>query len=362
MFKLKKSNGLVLVGTVVLLGGTFIVASGATGHHTSKNSDDDGPEITRTIAITASGGTGVSSADLAFTNLLPGTPQTVTLHYKNTGTSSEDVYLVFSNATALSALNSLGQYGQVHLSSTGAGALGGEFDSSNLNDNLAHCGYFSSSGCWPLLKQYEIARNLGPTSTGSFSFGFTFATAYSMQAPAGTTAYWNAYPVSGQTTIVSSDGSGAGLPYELVATQPGITPGQRGTIAQEDPFRATVTSDDSGLGFHDQLQVRGSSGQATFVVTTSNSSLLVSPTGAITTVGGPLLPGAYSVSGTDSDSSSDIGTWSYTLTVTGRTTNCSDNDANGGDAMSSNADHGESTPKGCNDNGGSDQSSSHSGK
>jgi len=362
MLKLKKLNVLVLVGTVVLLGGTFIVASGATGHHSSNHADDDGPEITRTIAITASGGTGSSSTNLAFTGLLPGIPQSVTLNYKNTGTSPEDVYVVFPNSTALSALNYLGQYGQVHLTSTGPGAVGDAFDSSNLNDNLGHCVHFSSSGCWPLLKQYEIARNIGPNSTGSFSFGFTFATAYNKQAPVGTTAYWNAYPVSGQTTVVSSDGSGAGLPYEIVATQPGITPGQIGVITQEDPFGATTTTDHSGHGFHDQLHVKGSSGQVTFVVTSSNSSLQISPTGFITTVGGPLSAGTYSVSGTDSDSSSDIGTWSYTLTVTGRTSNCNDNDADDAHAKSSNADHGGSNPRGCNDNGGPGLSSGHFSK
>lgn len=362
MFKLTKVNGLILAGAVILLGGTFMVVSGATGHKSPHDSDDDGPQITRTIAITPSGGTGTDLTNLTFTGLLPGSPQSVTLHYKNTGTTAEDVYVVFPNATALSALNSLGQYAQIHLLSTGAGAVGDEFDSSNLNDNLAHCVHFSTGGCWPLLKQYEVARAIAPSSTGSFSFSFTFATAYSKQAPAGTTAYWNSYPVSGQTTVLSSDGTGAGLPYDLVATQPGITPGQSGNITQEDPFDKTISTDDSGGGFSDQLQVKGSSGQVTFVVTSPDSHLQVSPTGVITTVGGPLSAGAYSVSGSDSDTSNDVGTWSYTLNVTARSSHCTGGDSDDGHGKSSTSQHGDDDAKGCGANSGSDHGTGHLNK
>ena len=51
----------------------------------------------------------------------------------------------------------------------------------------------------------------------------------STQAPVGSTAYWNTYPVAGQTTTNVADGTGNRLPYEIVATQQGVTPGAVGT-------------------------------------------------------------------------------------------------------------------------------------
>jgi hypothetical protein len=318
VLKHSRSKVLVLIGVVVLVGGSFVAVAAASGHYFHFFHQHGAPppiEITRTISISASGGTGPSMSNLSFTNLLPGAEQIVTVDFHNTGNTDEDVYVVFPNETALSALNSLGQYGAVHLSSAGAGSVGDVFDSTNLNDNHGICGTFSPSGCWPLGNQYEIARSVAPTSGGSFSFGFEFATAYSTQAAAGTTDHWNPYPVHGQTTVVGADGSGAGLPYELVAMQPGITPGQKGKIFQVYPYGATVTAIKSGSSFSDQLAVDGANGPATYVVTSANKFLKVSGTGLVTTVGGPLPVGSYTVSGTVSDTLGDYGTWTNTLVV-----------------------------------------------
>ncbi len=81
----------------------------------------------------------------------------------------------------------------------------------------------------PLPNQLLIASGVNPGGTGSFSFSFNYASKLSKQAPLGTTANWNAYPVAGQTTTNVADGTGDGLPYEIVATQPGVTPGAVGT-------------------------------------------------------------------------------------------------------------------------------------
>jgi hypothetical protein len=177
--------------------------------------------------------------DLAFTNLLPGDPQTVSVAYQNTGLNPEDVWITFPNATALSALNDLGRYGTVHLTSSGYGAVGDVFDSANLNDNSTTCGPFSQSPgqCWPLPAQLQIASNVTPGNGGTFSFSFMYASKLSTQAPG---APWNTYPVpagpysasntNGQFTVNASDGTGAGLPYDIVATQVGILPGAAGTL------------------------------------------------------------------------------------------------------------------------------------
>ncbi|MGP8009065.1 MAG: hypothetical protein ACLPKZ_02255 [Acidimicrobiales bacterium] len=96
-------------------------------------------------------------------------------------------------------------------------------------------------------------------------------------------------------------------------------------LIQIPPTGKTVTVTNSGSSFSDQLAVSGGSGAVTYVVTTSNSHLKVTPSGAITTVGGPLTAGTYTVSGTDSDTYGDTGTWTFTLTVTKGTISCGNN-------------------------------------
>jgi hypothetical protein len=158
--------------------------------------------------------------DLSFNNLLPGVPQTVSQTYQNTGGNPEDVYLVFNNATALSALNNLGTFGEVHIDSSGTEI----FASQNLNDNTTTCPPGSTAGgkppCDAVPGQIELASNVAPGGTGSFSFTFMYASKLTGNGP----GVWNTYPVTGQTTINDADGTGSGLPYQLVAVQVGQTP------------------------------------------------------------------------------------------------------------------------------------------
>ncbi len=101
---------------------------------------------------------------------------------------------------------------------------------------------------------YKIASNLAKGAAGTFHFSFNYASKLSTQPPS--PVAWNSYPLPGyqgkavdyatcvaptpgglggtygdcsnnQTTINPADvpSSGSGLPYEIVATQPGITPG-----------------------------------------------------------------------------------------------------------------------------------------
>ena len=68
-------------------------------HITARSSGNFG-----SIKVTPSGGSGAHSTNFSFENMLPGEPQTATVQFQNTGANSEDVWLVFDNATALSAL------------------------------------------------------------------------------------------------------------------------------------------------------------------------------------------------------------------------------------------------------------------
>lgn len=207
----------VWVATLGAMACLVIVATGATGAYFSDSHNGDITGTIGSIKVTPSGGTGTDGTDFTFANMLPGVPQTVTVNFANSGKNAEDVWLVFNNATALSALNNLGSYGEVHISNGHA-----LFDSANLNDNRTSCGPFAPTGCWPLPQQIQVASNLQPGSSGHASFTFNYAG--KLKDPAAEGGPFNIYPVTGQVTVNAADGAGAGLPYEIVATQVGQTP------------------------------------------------------------------------------------------------------------------------------------------
>jgi hypothetical protein len=206
-----KKHIAALVLTVIAAVALAIGGVVTTGAYFSDAKDGTISGDVGSIKITGSGGTGVNGLNLAFDNLMPGEPQTVTLNYQNTGSSKQDVWMVFNNVEALRALNNLGTYGEVHVVSDGVH----RFDSANLNDNAATCGPFSPAGCWPLLRTVKVASNVAPGATGSADFTFGYAGKLSAQSPVGGGS-WNSYPLSAPTAN--------GLPYQLVGTQIGKTP------------------------------------------------------------------------------------------------------------------------------------------
>ena len=159
---------------------------------------------------------------------MPGEPQTITINYQNTGTGPEDIYLTFPNVPALHALNNLGTYGELHIADSSSGPV---FDSANLNDGRTvappapnSCGPFSPAGCWPLPTAVLVRSNLPVGGTGSATFTF----AYAGKLSGNVSGVWNSYPAApptGEAFGADAAGpAGAGLPYNVVATQVGHTP------------------------------------------------------------------------------------------------------------------------------------------
>jgi hypothetical protein len=223
-----KSKALRVGGFVVAVGLTASLvgfAAQGTGAYFSDTSPGTVSGTVGSIHVVTQGGTGASSNIFSFDRLLPGAPQTVTISYTNTGNSAEDVYLTFPNATALSALNSLGTYGNVQVNNAGGQDV---FDSQNLNDGCLQ-GSVSTDHpipCKGLPKQLQVASGLAPNATGTATFAFGYASKLSGSGG----GVFNAYPVlkkdgsSGQNTVNSTDGSGDGLPFATVATQVGQQP------------------------------------------------------------------------------------------------------------------------------------------
>jgi len=105
--------------------------------------------------------------------------------------------------------------------------------------------------------------------------------------------YWNV-PV----TFSSSGTDPNGFVWSAFQTTPG----------------AASTTTTASAGFATQLSTAHASGAVTYTVGGSSSTLAVSSTGHVTTTGA-LAAGSYTVNGTDTDTASNSGGWSFTLTV-----------------------------------------------
>ncbi len=216
-----------LVVALIVVAGLVAVAARATGAYFS---DSHSGTITGTNgSILISAGVNADTGgglNFGFTNLLPGEPQSGTVHYQNTGNNPEDVYLVFPDADALKALNNYGTYASVTIT----GAFG-TWQSDNLTD-FYPSGTPGEAGVATLYhvpSQMLLESNLAPGATGSFTF--TFAWASKLSGTGG--GFWNLYPIAteshnGHTYTTPSDetvGQHNGLPYNVVATQVGHDPG-----------------------------------------------------------------------------------------------------------------------------------------
>ena len=224
----RSSRARLSVAGVLTLGALSLAAiTSTTGAYFSDSKSGTVSGSIGSIKITGSGGSGANGLDLAFTNMLPGEPQTVTATFQNTGLNAQDVWVTFPNATALSALNNLGNYGNIQVNANSTDV----FDSLNLSDHVLTCPPGSSdlahmphpqNPCKALPNKIKLFSNVAPGSTGQVSITFNYVSYMSTQSPLFTA--FNTYPVSDQITVNAGDGTGSGLPYQLVATQVGQTP------------------------------------------------------------------------------------------------------------------------------------------
>ena len=228
--KLKfKILGLVLA--VCLVAGLAAFASHATGAYFSDTHSGTVTGAYGAIKISPSGdgtATDGNSLDMIFSNLMPGVPATVTVNYTNTGVNPEDVYIVFPNADALKALNDYGTYASVAIVDNAGGV---NWVSNNLNDYVPEGSTGSPNpNTYYVPEQMLLQSNLASGYSGTMTFTFTLA---GKASDAWENQPWNASPIATETkdgeTYTTPAGETVGeyngLPYEIVATQVGQTPG-----------------------------------------------------------------------------------------------------------------------------------------
>ncbi|TFD50075.1 hypothetical protein E3T46_12105 [Cryobacterium sp. Hh11] len=217
---LNRKKAIIGAGGVAVALTMALAALGPTGAYFTDTEQGNITGNLGSIEVTS------ENTELAYTNLLPGEPQTVTADFKNTGTNNQDVWVVFNNVDALRAINNLGKYGNFTVKGSGTEV----FSSTNLQDGewraTNSCGGFfeqANRGCWPLLEKYQLASNLAPQATGDVSFTFAYGAAMTSGAGA-----WNQYPVQYHGGTEFPAAAGYGLPYQIVATQVGHAPGVAG--------------------------------------------------------------------------------------------------------------------------------------
>lgn len=236
-----------LVVALIVVAGLVAVAAHATNAYFTGTQYGAQTGTIGNIAVTMSGGSGDpnnSGSPMVFnwSDMLPGVVYSSAISVQNTSSDSnaEDIYMTFPNATALSALNTLGEYGAVEILWDGNLV----YENNNLND-------IPNNGTSGLPNQIELKGGVSKDGVvHTVTFKFEYASALYKSEPNGV---FNAWPITlamsggvqdsrylpgfGQVTVKSSDGSGSGLPFNIVATQPGVQPGADGSKFQDgSPF------------------------------------------------------------------------------------------------------------------------------
>ena len=153
----------------------------------------------------------VTAPAIDFTNLMPGEVKSASIMVQNTGTGTEDIYLVFDDANgAWSAFNTLGAYGTFTIDGTVYDNLNNHYpwgtDSSgqfiNSKDPASGCYMVPRPAQIKFLPHFIKIATLTPTASKTFDLAFNY-----------------------HACMTAGQGS-AGLPlnYSVVAFQSGVNP------------------------------------------------------------------------------------------------------------------------------------------
>ena len=182
----------------------------------------------------------------------------------------------------------------------------------------------------PVADWAKTFADAGALWVGNTGYGYadTDTVAYSAKLMAGFAANLNGSLTIGEALAEAKQQYAAGdailSPYDLKALmestlyglpmyQLNTSPTPATALIQVAPTSGTTNT---GTGFTDQLAVSGASGTVSYTQLPGASDLTVTSVGAVS-ASASLAVGTYTATGTDSDDTSgDVGTWTYTLSVT----------------------------------------------
>lgn len=198
------TKGKLVAGTAAIVLATGLAVAGSSLTSAYFSDTNTGGAITGTtgsIEVDVNGNK-TTTPTITFDNVLPGETRTGSFTFQNTGRSTQDVYLQFTNKALVDEINKLGTYAAIEIKVDGERV----FFSDNLNDKWP-------GELVPLPQQLLLKAGVAPTGAHQVDFSFTVAGKFSTQIPNGPLV--DKY---GLNTVLS-------LPYSVVATQPGIAPG-----------------------------------------------------------------------------------------------------------------------------------------
>lgn len=179
---MKKNHKIVAGGTALLLAlGLGLAAVGSTSAYFSDTNTGGAITVTAGSIYVDTDGDEATTSDIAYTGVLPGDTVAQDVEVENSGTSAQDVYLVVDEDALATAQDVIEGKGDVHISV-----------------NNTEVAQLSTMGTEVLL-----APGLGAGDIATVTF--TLETATGTEQP-----------------VTPSE---MNLPYSIVATQPGVTPG-----------------------------------------------------------------------------------------------------------------------------------------
>ena len=323
--------------------GTVTYAQGSSTSALLSVSSSGAVAVTGTLAAgtyTVSGSLSDPSLDVGtFTYVLTVGPSTITQAAPTTGTTTVDGSKGFTDQLNATGNNGTVTYAQgsstsalLSVSSSGAVAVTGTLAagtytvSGSLSDPSLDVGTFT----YVLTVGPSTITQAAPTTGTTTVDGSTgFTDQLNATGNNGTVTYAQGSSTSALLSVSSSGavavtGTLAAGTYTVSGSlsDPSLDVGTftyvltvgPSTITQAAPTTGTTTVDGS-TGFTDQLNATGNNGTVTYAQGSSTSALLsVSSSGAVA-VTGTLAAGTYTVSGSLSDPSLDVGTFTYVLTV-----------------------------------------------
>ncbi len=195
---MKKNQKIIAGGTALVVAlGLGLAAVGTSSAYFSDTNMGGKVIVSAGSIYVDTDGSKTNTSDVLLEDILPGQTVTGTFTATNSGNSTQDLYVQFTNPYALHAINQLGTTATIEIQVNEEQV----FFSDNLND-----GYPGNPEVTPLPETLLLAEDVAAGDEISVEFFFTLDSDVHTQVPQN---------LAGQTVA---------MPYSVIATQPGIEP------------------------------------------------------------------------------------------------------------------------------------------
>lgn len=196
---MKKNHKIVAGGTALILAlGLGLAAVGTSSAYFSDTNTGGSVIVSAGSIYVDTDGSQSDTSDIYLDGIVPGQTVTASFTATNSGNSTQDLYVQLTSDAILAAINNLGTTATIEITANGETV----FYSENLNDNDP-----SDPALVPLPDTVKLASDVAPGESVTVELSFTLDADVVTQVPQD----WD------HVTIA--------LPYDVIATQPGIEPG-----------------------------------------------------------------------------------------------------------------------------------------